>query len=260
MGTLDGRRAIVTGAGSGIGRAVCLQLAADGAAVAALDIDGESARATAALCGGTAVVADVGDTAALDAAVHEAVAALGGLSILVNNAGVGNVRPFERYRDADYDRVVDASMRGTFAGIRAAGPLIRSGGGGSIVNIASVAGMRPTRGEAPYGAAKAAVIALTSSAALEYAPTVRVNCVSPGLIETPLTAPLLADEAARRAFDESTPLGRVGTAQDVADVVAFLCSDRAAYVTGVNIPVDGGSLLPSAQVDASLRAILSRFE
>jgi len=120
--------------------------------------------------------------------------------------------------------------------------------------------MRPTRGEAPYGAAKAAVIALTSSAALEYAPTVRVNCVSPGLIETPLTAPLLADEAARRAFDASTPLGRVGTAQDVADVVAFLCSDRAAYVTGVNIPVDGGSLLPSAQVDASLRAILSRFE
>jgi NAD(P)-dependent dehydrogenase (short-subunit alcohol dehydrogenase family) len=130
-------------------------------------------------------------------------------------------------------------------------------GGGSIVNMASVSGMRPTRGEAPYAASKAAVIALTQSAALEYGPTIRVNCVSPGLIDTPLTAPLMGDEKVRAGFHRKTPLGRVGTADDVASVIAFLCSDMAAYVTGVNIPVDGGSLLPSAQVDGVLSAILA---
>jgi NAD(P)-dependent dehydrogenase (short-subunit alcohol dehydrogenase family) len=126
--------------------------------------------------------------------------------------------------------------------------------------MASVSGMRPTRGEAPYAASKAAVIALTQSAALEYGPTIRVNCVSPGLIETTLTAPLMGDEKVRAGFDRKTPLGRVGTADDVASVIAFLCSDMAAYVTGINVPVDGGSLLPSAQVDGVLSAILALYD
>jgi NAD(P)-dependent dehydrogenase (short-subunit alcohol dehydrogenase family) len=130
-------------------------------------------------------------------------------------------------------------------------------GRGSIVNVSSISGMRPTRGEAPYAASKAAVIALTQSAALEYGPILRVNCVSPGLIETPLTAPLMGDEKTRASFDRKTPLGRVGTAEDVASVIAFLCSDMAAYVTGINLPVDGGSLLPSSQVEGVLTAILS---
>jgi NAD(P)-dependent dehydrogenase (short-subunit alcohol dehydrogenase family) len=258
MGLLDGHRALVTGAGSGIGRATCRRLRAEGAAVAALDIDADAVGIVAEEVGGTVLVADVTDGDGLRRAIDRAVDELGGLTIVVNNAGVGAVRPFHRYSDREYDRIVDVSMRGTFNGIRAAAPLMVDGG--SIVNVSSVSGMRPTRGEAPYAAAKAAVIALTQSAALEYGPGLRVNCVSPGLIETRLTAPLLADQAVRAGFERSTPLGRVGTADDVAGVIAFLCSDMAAYVTGVNLPVDGGSLLPSAQVEGTLLGILARYE
>ncbi|HEX3462241.1 MAG TPA: SDR family NAD(P)-dependent oxidoreductase [Acidimicrobiales bacterium] len=261
MGLLDGQQALVTGGGSGIGRAACLRLQADGASVAVLDIDGDAAAAVAAELGGApVVVADVCDREAMGAAVTRVAAELGGLTILVNNAGVGNVKPMHRYSDREYDRIVDVSMRGTFIGIRAAAPVMVEAGGGSIVNMASISGMRPTRGEAPYAASKAAVIALTQSAALEYGPALRVNCVSPGLIETPLTAPLMSDETVRAGFDRVTPLGRVGTAEEVASVIAFLCSDMAAYVTGINIPVDGGSLLPSAQVDPVLSAILAFYD
>jgi NAD(P)-dependent dehydrogenase (short-subunit alcohol dehydrogenase family) len=261
MVLLEGHQALVTGAGSGIGRATCLRLKAEGARVAVLDIDGDAAAAVAAELGGSPVVAaDVCDSEAMEAAVQQVATELGGLTILFNNAGVGAVKPMHRYSDSTYTRIVDVSMKGTFNGIRAAAPVMLAGGGGSIVNMASVSGMRPTRGEAPYAAAKAAVIALTQSAALEYGPTIRVNCVSPGLIETPLTAPLMSDEKVRAGFHRKTPLGRVGTAEDVASVVAFLCSDMAAYVTGINLPIDGGSLLPSSQVDGVLSAILSMFD
>lgn len=185
---------------------------------------------------------------------------LGGITIVVNNAGVGNVKPLHRYRDREYDAIVDASLRGTFNGIRAAAPLMLAGHGGSIVNVSSVSGMRPTRGEAPYSAAKAGVIALTQSAALEYGPTIRVNCVSPGLIDTPLTAPLFGDGTARAAFEAATPLRRIGTVVDVADAITFLSCGLASYITGVNLPVEGGSLLPSSQMDTSLSTILSYYE
>ncbi len=252
MGVLEGQRALVTGAGSGIGRATCLRLRAEGATVAALDIDPGSARLAAEQVDGPAVVADMADGEAVAAAVDQAVRELGGLSILVNNAGMGLARPFHRHSDRAYDRVVDASMRGTFYGIRAAAPIILDGGGGAIVNVSSISGMRPTRGEAAYSAAKAAVIALTQSAALEYGPTLRVNCVSPGLIDTPLTAPFLADPVVRSGIERRTPLRRVGTAAEVAGVIAFLCSEWSSYITGVNLPVDGGSLLPSSQVEEPL--------
>src|ERR1035441_10537815 len=257
MGLLGGHRALVTGAGSGIGRATCLRFRAEGAVVAALDVDPDAVGIVSKEIGGPMLVADVADGGAFEEAVKRAADELDGLSILVNNAGAGAARPLHRYSDRAYDRVVDASMRGTFNGIRAAAPLIVAGGGGSIVNVSSISGMRATRGEAPYSAAKAAVIALTQSAALEYGPTLRVNCLSPGLIETPLTAPIMGDEKTRAGFDRTTPLGRVGTAEDVASVIAFLCSDMAAYVTGITLPVDGGSLLPSSQVEGGLTAILS---
>ncbi len=252
MGRLEGHRALITGAGSGIGRATCLLLAAEGAAVAALDLDPGSAAHVAREVGGPAVVADMADAQAVAAAVDQVVAELGGLSILVNNAGLGLARPFHRHSDRAYDRVVDASMRGTFHGIRAVAPVLLAGGGGVIVNVSSISGMRPTRGEAAYSAAKAAVIALTQSAALEYGPTIRVNCVSPGLIDTALTAPFLADAAIRSGIERRTPLARVGTAADVASVIAFLCSEESSYITGINVPVDGGSLLPSSQVEEPL--------
>ncbi len=257
MGRLEGHRALVTGAGSGIGRATCLLLAAEGAAVAAVDLDAGSAAQVAKEVSGPAVVADMADAEAVAAAVDQVVADLGGLSILVNNAGLGLARPFHRHSDRAYDRVVDASMRGTFHGIRAVAPVILAGGGGAIVNVSSVSGMRPTRGEAAYSAAKAAVIALTQSAALEYGPTIRVNCVSPGLIDTAFTAAFLADAAVRSGIERRTPLGRVGTAADVASVIAFLCSEESSYVTGINVPVDGGSLLPSSQVEEPLGNLVS---
>ncbi len=259
-GLLTGRRALVTGGGSGIGRATVRFLRAEGADVAVLDVDASAAAAVAAEVGGVAVVADVGDTDGFEAAAATAEASLGGLDILVNNAGVGDVKPFHRYRDGDYDRVLDANLRGTFHGIRMLAPRFVASGGGAIVNVASVSGMRPTRGEAPYAAAKAGVLALTQSAALEYGPSVRVNAVSPGLIDTPLTVALLGDAATRERLGGRVPLGRPGGADEVAAVIAFLCSDLASFVTGVNIPVDGGSLLPSCQVEDVLTGFVSMAE
>jgi NAD(P)-dependent dehydrogenase (short-subunit alcohol dehydrogenase family) len=231
-------------------------MAEEGAAVAVLDVDGDAASAVADDTGGVAVVADVADSTALTAAVDAAAERLGGLTTLFNNAGVGNVTPFHRYEDDEWERLIGVNLRGVFAGIRAAVPHLRAAGGGAIVNMASVSGLRPTRGEAPYSAAKAGTIALTKSAALEYAPAIRVNAVSPGFIDTPLTVWPAQDEALRAEIETHTPLRRVGTAEEVADVVVFLCSDLARYVTGQNVVVDGGSMLPSAQADPFLRLLV----
>ena len=127
------------------------------------------------------------------------------------------------------------------------------------MNIASVSGIRPTRGEAPYSAAKAAAIALTRSAALEWAPEVRVNCVSPGFVHTPLNDMLVADPASLADLESRTPLARVGTADETAGVIVFLLSDAASYMTGQNLVLDGGTLLPSAQMDPVLGSLLDLF-
>ena len=131
------------------------------------------------------------------------------------------------------------------------------GGVTDLVNNASFNAVRPLSGEAPYSAAKAAVVNLTMTAALEYAPTIRVNCVSPGLIATPLTALVTSNDEWRAAAESSTPLQRIGGADDVAAVVAFLCSDGAAYITGQNIVIDGGSGLPNAQAETLIKTIMS---
>ena len=128
-----------------------------------------------------------------------------------------------------------------------------------MVNVASVSGVRPTQGEAPYSAAKAAAIALTASAALEWAPAVRVNCVSPGFVHTPLNEMLVADDAGRSGIEGRTPLGRVGTADETATLICFLLSDDAGYITGQNMVLDGGTLLPSAQMDPVLGPLLQMF-
>ncbi|MGH9172310.1 MAG: SDR family NAD(P)-dependent oxidoreductase [Acidimicrobiales bacterium] len=252
---LAGRRALVTGGGAGIGLAIARSLVAAGARVAVLDIDEAAARSAAHNLGGIAVAADVADAGSSAAAFETAAAELGGLDTVVNNAGIGNVTALHRVTDSEWARLVDVNLKGVFHGIRAAVPLLRAAGGGSIVNVSSLSGLRPTRGEGPYSAAKAGVIALTSSAALEYGPVIRVNCVSPGAVDTPLTEPLLRDPALRERIERRIPLRRVGRAEEVASVVTFLASDLASYVTGANIVVDGGSLLPSAQTDD----LLARF-
>ena len=170
MGLLDGRAAVVTGGGSGIGRATCRRMAEEGARVAVLDVDGESAEAVADEIGGIAFGVDVGDPDALRAAVDAAAAALGGLSIIYNNAGTSAFNRLHELDPAEWERVLRVNLTGVWAGIRAAVPHLLPGGGGSIVSTASISGTRPAAGEGPYAASKAAVAALTASAALEYAP------------------------------------------------------------------------------------------
>jgi len=250
MGLLDGRTAVVTGGGSGIGRATCRRMTEEGARVAVFDVDAPSAEQVAKEIGGVAVGVDVGDPDAMQAAVDAAAAQLGGLSIIYNNAGTSAFNRMHELDPSEWDRVLRVNLTGVWTGIRAAVPHIRAAGGGSIVSTASISGTRPAAGEGPYSASKAAVVALTASAALEYGPTIRVNAVSPGMIRTTMTAPwfqYMPDQEER--FVTGTPVGRVGEPEDVADVVVFLCSDLARFVTGQNIVVDGGLTLHGSGVD-----------
>ncbi len=250
-----GKVALVTGGGSGIGAEVVRRLARGGARVAILDRKAEGAEAVAAEVGGLAIVGDVAVTADVEAAVERTVAELGEIDVLVPNAGIGTAKPLWDYTDKEWDLLVDVNLKGTFTCLRAVVPRMLAGRGGSVVNVASLTGLRPTMGEGPYSAAKAGVIALTMSAAMEAAPKVRVNCVAPGMVRTPLTQMVTDNPTWRAGAETGTPLARIGDAGEVADVVCFLASDAAGYVTGQTIVVDGGSALPSLQSDALLRAI-----
>ncbi len=254
-GRFSDRQVLVTGGGSGIGEATCRLFAAEGAAVTVADRDGAAAERVAGAIGGRAVTVDVRDGEAVTVAIREAADAMGGLTDLINNAGLGTAKPLLDYTDKEWALLVGVNLTGTFHGIRAAGPIMVAAGRGSIVNNASLTGIRPTWGEGPYSAAKAGVLALTQSAALELAPAVRVNAVAPGMVRTPLTEIVVANDSWRQAAEAGTPAGRIGEAEEVAEVIAFLSSDAASYVTGQTIVVDGGSALPSLQSDALLRAI-----
>jgi NAD(P)-dependent dehydrogenase (short-subunit alcohol dehydrogenase family) len=259
MGLLDGQVAVVTGGGSGIGRATCRRMAAEGARVAVLDLDEESADTVAREIGGPGYAVDVGDPDALRGAVDAAASELGGLSIIYNNAGTSTFNRMHEMDPLEWDRVLRVNLTGVWAGIRAAAPHLIAGGGGSIVSTASISGTRPAAGEGPYAASKAAVAALTASAALEYAPTIRVNAVSPGMIRTTMTAPwfeFMPDQVER--FETGTPAGRIGEPEDIADVVVFLCSDLARFVTGQNIVVDGGLTLHGSGVDGIFDRVFPR--
>jgi NAD(P)-dependent dehydrogenase (short-subunit alcohol dehydrogenase family) len=254
-GRFDGRKVVVTGGASGIGAATCRMFADEGASVTVLDRDAQTCGRIADEVGGFAVGADVRDPDQVNQAIADAAREMGGLTDLVNNAGIGTAKPLLSYTDKEWALLIGVNLTGTFNCIRAAAPVMLQAGGGSIVNNASLTGVRPTRGEGPYSAAKAAVLNLTQTAALELAPTIRVNAVAPGMIHTPLTDIVVTNDEWRTAAESGTPLGRVGTAQEVAEVIGFLSSASAAYITGQTIVVDGGSVLPSLQSDALLRAI-----
>jgi NAD(P)-dependent dehydrogenase (short-subunit alcohol dehydrogenase family) len=250
MGLLDGHKAVVTGGGSGIGRATCRRMAEEGAQVAVLDLDESSAKTVAEEIGGLGFGVDVADTAALGSVIDDAAEQLGGLSILYNNAGTSTFNRLHEMDPEEWDRVLRVNLKGVFNGFRAGVPHMLRGGRGSIVSTASISGTRPAAGEGPYAASKAAVAALTASAALEYAPAIRVNAVSPGMIRTAMTAPMfefLPSQVER--FEVGTPVGRIGEPEDIADVVVFLCSDLARFITGQNLVVDGGLTLHGAGVD-----------
>ena len=257
MKLLAGKRALITGGASGIGRAAARLFVEHGARVAILDVDGAAARRAAAEIGAVAFEADVSDARAIGSAVDAVADELGGLDLVVNNAGIGQLAQFEEYTTEQWRRLLDVNLTGVFNVTKAAVGFLRERGG-AIVNNASGSGVRPTRGELPYSAAKAGVIALTQGAAQEYGPAIRVNCVSPGVIRTPMSEGLFAKPSMLEPVRESTPLGRTGTADEVAAVILFLASNLSSFMTGQNLIVDGGLGLPQAGIDQLLKQLLAQ--
>ncbi len=250
-GRLEGKVAIVTGAGSsgtgiGIGQAISLVLAREGSSVLLVDKDAERAEAT--LHGmedcqgrGRVFAADVSRPRDCEAMVIAAISAFGGLDILVNNAAVSRHGSITEASTELYETTIAVNLTGTYMACRYAVPAIVSRGGGSIVNISSVAGVRDTGTAHPaYCASKAAQLGLTVDLAGEYGrDNVRVNAVLPGLVSTPLQQSI--GRVDRETQARLNLLGRMGNAWDIAHAVAFLCSDEATYITGVTLPVDGGA-------------------
>ncbi|WP_405541838.1 SDR family oxidoreductase [Streptomyces phaeochromogenes] len=241
---LAGKVALVTGATGGIGEAVVRRLAAEGAAVVVTDVDADRCAKLAEEVGGGAVglALDVTDESAWEAVVTRATAELGGLSMLVNNAGIAAMGTVETETQETWDRVIGVTQTGVWLGMKHGGPAIERSGGGSIVNVASIFGTVGGFGaQFSYHAAKGAVRLMTKNAALHWAKSgVRVNSLHPGFIETPRSRELWRDTPRLAAMLDGTPLGRLGTPEEVAATVAFLASDDASFMTGSELYVDGG--------------------
>jgi NAD(P)-dependent dehydrogenase (short-subunit alcohol dehydrogenase family) len=244
---LTGRRAIVTGGGAGIGRAIATRLSAEGARVMVADVDLGSAEAVVREIGSDAVAheVDVSDEDSAAAMIRRASEEWGGLDVLVNNAGIGIAAKTPDTASDDWHRVLDVCLTGTFYAMKHAIPVLREGGGGAIINMSSVAALVGVADRAAYCAAKGGILALTRAAAIDHvAEGIRVNCIAPGTVDTPwverITSGYDDPEAARQAMEERQPHGRLVSPEEIAAMAAYLASDEAESVVGAAMVVDGG--------------------
>jgi NAD(P)-dependent dehydrogenase (short-subunit alcohol dehydrogenase family) len=247
MERLEGKRAVVTGAGAGIGRAIALRLAGEGARVALADVDEEAAKNVASETAGETLArrTDVTRADEVEALVASVVEGWGGLDVMVNNAGVGVAATAVDTTEEDYDRVMDVCVRGTLLGMKYAIPAIRDSGGGSVINMSSVAALVGITDRAVYSAAKGAILSLTRAAAIDHVEEgVRVNCIAPGTVDTPWVSRITSGyddpEQARANMQARQPHKRFVTPEEIAAMAAYLASDESASCIGACMIVDGG--------------------
>ncbi|NYT00375.1 MAG: 3-oxoacyl-ACP reductase FabG [Methanocellales archaeon] len=245
---LKGKVAIVTGAGSGIGRGIALRFAKEGADIVIPDLNLEGAQNTAkeieALGRNSLVIKmDVSNSSDVDRMVTETINNFGKIDILVNNAGIFIQKPLLETTEADWDKVLDINLKGAFLCSKRVVKEMLKRGGGKIINLASVAGQVGFANSSAYCASKGGVINLTREMALELAPkNINVNAIGPGSIETPMTREMLADPAIKQMLLGVTPFGRIGQPEDIANAASFLASGESNFVNGITLFVDGGWL------------------
>ncbi|CAN5576281.1 SDR family oxidoreductase [soil metagenome] len=247
MERLAGKRTIITGAGSGIGRAIALRLASEGASIVLADVDEEAAESVANEIDGETLVhkTDVTRDGDVEKLVGLAVSEWGGLDVMVNNAGVGVAGTAVTTTEEEYERVMDVCVRGTFLGMRHAIPAMAESGGGSVINMSSVAALVGLVDRAVYSAAKGAILAMTRASAIDHiGEGVRVNCIAPGTVDTPWVARITSGyddpEEARANMQARQPHGRFVAPEEIAAMAAYLAADESASVIGACMIVDGG--------------------